>query len=422
VNEAQPSDLPEPADRVVDRIRRAVAVATAVMVVLSWPLWTGGGEVPRVPFAPIVARLGPWADTVAAVVMLGGIGGTACAGRWRPWFGVGLGALAWLVAGDQHRFQPWAYQFAMTGLFAATRPSPLGLRLARWWFVALYAHSALSKLDVSFVDGLGLLFLRTALAPAGLDPAAWPATWRVVGVLALPAGEMAVATALAVWPDRRVGRIGAAALHLALLGILGPFGLGHSTIVLAWNVAMLAEVWIAFAGPPGPSPWAIARPASVVVLGLFAAGIVLPFGERWGVFDIWPSHALYASHVERLDVYLHDSERDAWPAELRLHLDTEGEAPWRRVNLTDWSRALRGTPVYPQNRATLGLAEALAARYRVRLVRVVAFGPAERWTGRRDRVEAVGRDAIRTLGSRSWLNAHPVLIPATGTVAGRPDG
>src|SRR5436305_1432729 len=100
---------------------------------------------------------------------------------------------------------------------------------------------------------------------------------------------------------------------------------------------------------------------------------VASWGEgswKWRV-DPWawtappgrPPRALYASHVERTEVFLHADELDAYPFEIRRHARATGPGPWRRLDLTGWSRAVRGVPVYPQARVGNGLAEALAARY-----------------------------------------------------------
>ncbi len=382
------------------------------MLGLSLPLWVGD-DFPRVPF---VSGLSHWSvayDGAVTVILLVSVVGTALAARWRPWFAVSLGALGWLVLHDQHRFQTWIYQYAVTGICLAALPGESGLRFARYWFVALYAHSALSKLDLSFCDELGPVFLKTALGWFGLDPWSWPAAARTLAVLAMPVGELLLAAALA-WPGtRRIGRFGAVVLHSLLIGILGPFGLGHSTIVLIWNAAMAAEVWIAFvAFRVEDEPIPRTQPLASLVRIVFWAGVLLPLGERGGWFDAWPSHALYASHVERVNVFVHESEREAWPAPLRRHVLTVDESPWRLVDLTGWSREVRGTPVYPQNRAGLGLAEALAARYGTRLVRVVVLGAADRWTGRRRRAEATGWKAIQVLGDNYFLNAHPSLSRA----------
>lgn len=382
------------------------------MLLLSRPLWLDGSEFPRVPFAPRLPSLPAPVGFVGFSVLVVSCGLTAIGRHWRLWFALSFVFFTGFILQDQHRFQPWAYQYMMTGLFLAALPRGDGLRYARWWFVAIYLHSAFSKLDLSFCDGLGLVFLRTAIGPFDIDPATWPRSWRIAAVLLMPICEIAVALMLASPRSRRIGRVGAVGLHTVLIGILGPRGLGHSLIVLLWNATMAAEVWIAFGPGPLSGEGSSTRSKSVVIWpikGLFWAGVLLPLGERWEAFDAWPSHAYYASHVGRLAVMLHESELDRYPASVLRHV-LPGEGPWRAIDLTAWSRSVRGTPVYPGNRAGLGLAEGLTARYRVRLVRVVAYGPAACWTGLRRSTEAVGLEAIRRLGDSYWLNPHAAFV------------
>jgi hypothetical protein len=410
--------------RAVARLRLVLGAATLAMLALSWPLWVGDGEIPRVPFIPPgLATVPPAASwgLFGALLIAVAASAVGIARRATSWVAIGL--MTTLILVDQHRFQPWTYQYLMTSLLLAAMPEREGLRYARWWFVAIYAHSGLSKLDVSFCEGLGYLLVKTAATPFGLDPSGWPGRWRAMAVLAMPAGEIAVAALLALPATRKIGRAGAAAVHLALLGILGPWGLRHSTIVLIWNAATMVEVWIAF-GPDlatvrrvaDETGTAVGRAARV----LFWVAVVLPLGERLGLLDAWPSHALYAGHVERTDVYLLGDELDAYPESIRRHAEPGGPGGWRRLNLTAWSRAMRGTPVYPSARACNGLAEGLAARYGGRLViLVVQHGRADRWTGRRDAVEFLGLEAIRRQGDRYRLNAHPAQPAAGGPTASR---
>lgn len=410
--------MPDPSDsRNVTRLRQVICLATLVMIGLSWPLWVEPSEIPRVPFFLAIPRPGPIASWVLFIAWETTILLTAVGRRWRAWFLASLALLFLLVGQDQHRFQPWLYQYAMTLLLLAALPSQVSPRFVRWWYVATYLHSGLSKLDVSFCDELGLLFLATALPQFGLDPTSWPRDSVVRAVLTMPIAEIAVALLLLVPRMRQFGVYGAIFLHGALICILGPRGLDHSTIVLVWNAAMAAEVWLAFGALSGghdPTPEntsidaRLSRALSAAVVAVFWAGVVLPFGERWGVFDIWPSHALYASHVERIHVSVLDSELEAYPESIRQHFlsGTKG-GPYRQLNLTEWSRASRGTPVYPQNRASLGIAEGLEARYGNRgHVLVVLWGPADRWTGARDRNVAGRLESIRELADQFWINAR----------------
>jgi hypothetical protein len=403
-----PIGAPEGLARAAFRFRLVLGLATLVMLGLSRPLWAGETEFPRVPFVRGLPEL-PEAGSrgVFGLLLL-----TVALGIvWRRIPGISLVPLAWLILQDQHRFQPWAYQYGMTALALALLPPGRSLLFARLFVLALYIHSGLSKLDLSFCQGLGALFLHTALKPLGISPWDWTAAVRTGAVLVMPSAEIAVAVGLAFRKTRRWALAGAIALHSALIGILGPWGLGHSTIVLVWNAALIAEDWLLFgpssAGAEGADEtetW-----ATPLVTLAFLGVVALPFGERWGAFDSWPSFALYAGHTERTDVFLHEEDLDAYPEAIRRHLSPVRGSPWRRLDVTGWSRSVRGVPAYPQGRAGNGVAEALASRHRRAAfpVRVIQWGRADRWTGERARTELYGYEKIRRHGDSYRINAHP---------------
>ncbi len=407
----------DPAGRCVTRLRAVLGCATVVMLALSWPLWTAPEAVfPRVPL--VRAAAWPQMSPLLSWMLFGALLATMALAAFLEKYGrLALGAsLVLLVAyvlDDQQRFQPWIYQYVALGLLLVSLRPYQALAYARWWLAGLYVYSGVSKLDVSFLHEMGPVFLAALVRPFGLHPAEWSQAWRVRAILAMPAAELVVAALLLGSRTRRLGLGGALLLHSALLVILGPWGLGHSTIVLVWNVAMMVELCVLFG--PNLANRREDRSATrgrwweVGVTCLFGTALVLPLGERLGWLDPWPAHALYASHVERTAVYLHEDEADDYPPAVRRHLQNDADSPWRRLDLTGWSRDVRGVPVYPAARVCNGLAEALAARYGgPHLVRLVHWGPADRWTGERAAVACVGWSAIHQQGERYWLNAHPV--------------
>jgi hypothetical protein len=321
--------------------------------------------------------------------------------------GTALIALAVLVLGDQNRLQPWVFQYWLTMLALASSSPARAVRTCRIILVALYVHSGLSKLDYSFGRELGLTILEQTLHPIGYHPVFWSERVALGAVLAMPVVEIAAGVGLCFRSTRRIALASVVVLHAALIGILGPRGLGHSTIVLVWNAAMIVEALILFLSvtqaAQGASPW-----PGPVGLGIIIVVVALPLGERVGIWDTWPSFGLYASHAERADVYLHESSLRVYPSAVLKHVSSRGERPWRRLDLTAWSRASRGVPLYPQARVTNGLAEALA-RWdgRPRPVMVRQWSRAEPFAGRRDMTSLVGYDAISQWGERFWLNAHP---------------
>jgi hypothetical protein len=398
------------AARIAGRVRVALGLATIVMLGLSWPLWVEPSDLPRVPFLEGIP--GPparWSWLLYGLLLASIAGAIAR----RMLLGPSLALLALLVLQDQHRLQPWVYQYLAIGLLLSTLPPGQAVAYARWWLIALYFHSGLSKLDVSFCNELGRTFLAAAARPFGLNPESWPASWLVAAVLAMPAWEVAVASALLFPRTRRAGLLGAVALHVVLILILGPWGLRHSTIVLVWNAAMIVEMIVLFGSDLAEEGVSNGRETwlAPLIRAAFWVGVLLPLGERRGCLDAWPAHALYASHVERTVVSIHEDDLPALDPKLRRHV-VKGAGPWHALDLTAWSRAARGVPVYPSGRARNGLAEGIAARYGGRLLfRVVQLGPADRWTGRRSGVECLGLEAIRRQGGRYRLNAHPAGAP-----------
>jgi hypothetical protein len=400
--------------RVAQQLRAITGLPMLVMLVLSWPLWVEPSDFPRVPLAPRLPQPPAAVSWVLFAVLLGSIAAATAGIAWRAALGLSVAVLGLLILGDQQRFQAWVYQFGMIALLLAALRARDALGLVRWWYVATYAYSGLSKLDAAFCRELGGSFLSAACGLAGINNREWPTAMRTGAILAMPGWELAVALWLSIPQARRLGRAGAVALHGALLLILGPWGMGHSTIVQVWNAAMAVEVWVAFGAELGPRSESIPmerelNPAWGWLARLaLAIGIVMPLGEGLGYFDAWPAHALYASHGERTEVYVHEDDLGGYSPAIRRHVGASGPGPWRRLDLTGWSRELRGVPVYPQARTCNSLAEALAARYGDRrLIRVVHWSRADRWTARRTQVAALGLEEIRRQGETYWLNAHP---------------
>jgi hypothetical protein len=401
-------DDPPALDRIFGRFRAAICGSTLLMVGLSWPLWVDDPDFPRVPFVDGLPEIPAWASRVDFVGIVATLGLATIGFRWRAMIAISLPLLIFAILRDQNRFQPWAYQYALIGLAMACASRAEALRLARWYVFGLYFYSGLSKLDTSFCRELGPTFLATALGPIGLHPMGWPDSARTLACLAMPAFEVAVAWLLIVPRTRRVGLIAAVAQHLALIGILGPWGLGHSTIVLVWNAGLIVEDIILFGRTTIPVGIETGTRFGALARLTFWSAMILPVGERLGLSDAWPGHALYASHAERSEIFIHEDDVDRYPEAIRRRLGPAGLTPWRRLDLTGWSRDVRGTPIYPSRRVGSGLAEFLEARYSgTQPIRLVQWGRARPWNGARARQESVGLAAIRKWGEGCLLNTHP---------------
>jgi hypothetical protein len=399
-----------------DLLRRILAGATLVMVALSWPLWIDLADFPAVPFVrwfPDYPR--PW-SWFGLVLILAGLGLGVTRGLGKVGIGLTVVVMTWLILGDQLRFQPWVYQFLILGTLLAVLPPRAALGFGCVWMASVYFHSGLSKLDVSFAREMGPLFVRTMLRVLGAG--ALPMARLEATAWLLPVGEVVVALLLLIPPTRRLGYLGVLVIHGASLLILGPWGLGHSTIVLVWNVALAVEEYLLFwptgrgirAGPLSedspPRRWTTREK---IVAVPFSVLLVVPFGERFGLCDSWPSHALYADHCEGTTIYFRFDLPAGLPPDLRVAAQKNAMSGWV-LNPTDWTRRVRGVPAYPQIRYTNGLAEWIAGRIEsgkwsgLYVEHRLLADPS---TGRVNTLVVRDLKEARELSGQFWFNAHP---------------
>jgi hypothetical protein len=370
---------------------------------------------------------------------------------WRNWvrraaWGLPFG---WLLAviTDQHRLQPWAYQFAaLTVLFAIAKPAAM-LTLARLLTIGIYFWSAVSKFDFQFVHTVGADIVTQLARFVGWDLAAATSPTLVHSLAMLPplvellVAGLLLAGLLPGFASHRfashhfrigpigsgqigVGQIGvglAVAMHSVLLLVLGPVGLNHLPAVLLWNLYFIAQVLLLFR-PAQSTPQSSAQsswsslllPGSRTGSALVLVMLVMPIGERWGYWDHWPAWALYAPHSSRAAMWVSTAAVPRLPASLQSELDRNSQAGevdqpgWVRLPLDRWSLASLGAPIYPQDRFQLGVAIAIAEQAGLdRDLHVELRGPASRFSGERQRQQLGGLPAVRQAAERFYFNASP---------------
>jgi hypothetical protein len=113
---------------------------------------------------------------------------------------------------------------------------------------------------------------------------------------------------------------------LFLIVALGPWGHDHSAGVLLWNGFFIVQNWLLFPSPVhvlAPGQWpggAITRPippgdspgaktAGAIAWALLAIPLLAPLGEPWGLWDHWPSWAVYAARPAKTTVFIHEDDR-----------------------------------------------------------------------------------------------------------------
>lgn len=389
------------------RLQRWTAVGSIALIAATWRLWTPQTVFPQVPAFEVLCRAPAWMDWICLVSLLTGL---VCLilGRSRTLETCGsllvLSSLLLFFCLDQHRFQPWAYQL---GLFSAVWICcglRLRLQLLLWLTVSIYFHSALSKLDFEFLHSVGRQMLGVLFQIAGQDASVISFSMQFAMVAAFPCIELAIAIGLTRSKTRRMAGLFAIGLHLILIFVLGPFGLGHRLGVLIWNALFAVQAYYLFAVPriaqqdnfvleqidtPNLSS---GRNSSMelVCIVLIALVVVMPVTERFGLWDHWPSWALYAPHSSRVQVDVAAGSISRLPPELAaLTKKPNDEAAdvdlgWVRVPIDAWSLKILDAPIYPQARFQLGVARHVAKEVDSEFqVRVTILGTANRFTGLR---------------------------------------
>ena len=418
------SDIP--LDGRNDWLRWLVAAFGIWLVFATLPLWLHTSDFPQVPWFTWGCAVPQVVDVVLLCAMIGALPGAAAirpdAAGNRLCLWLFAGAMTGLILLDQHRAQPWAYQLVLVAVILASTPAPRAMGLLRVLTISIYFHSAVSKCDYSFCTGLGRSFLLElghlafGRPPAGALPwetGAWP--------LLFPLGELAVAVGL-IWPPVRRWAVWAACgMHLILLVVLGPWGLGHSPGVLIWNFYFILQNVILF----GRTSKSVNLPVAASVnterssfaqwsVNLLVASVVLwPAFEPWGWCDVWPAWGLYAQHGEQLSLRLTDRGLQlvpiVWQESATRIVDMHEEPGKWQLRPQAVSLKLVSAPIYPQNRFQLGLMLDLAQRSPIPPTDVSAiwYYPANRWNGARRSIQLNSLADIERAADQCWWNARP---------------
>jgi len=415
---------------VTRRLQQWTAIFCIALVASTWRLWTPQTGFPQVPLFSILCAAAVWIDWICLACLTAGLLALSMLGPGRlNTCGciLILASLLVLVCLDQHRLQPWAYQLWLFTAIWLCCDDKRDLSLMRWLMVSIYFYSAFGKFDFEFLHTVGQQMLGAMAKLVGQDSSTIPASMRLAIVAAFPMTELAIAFGLA-WPkSRRIAGLLAIVLHFTLIAILGPWGLNHRLGVLIWNALFSVQAFYLFVvkrktepsnridalQPMRNNSGRLSVVSQTICIALIAMVIALPCTERFGIWDHWPSWALYAPHSSRVRVEVAGPSVGKLPAELVALIAQpslpEGEIlDWVIVPLDAWSLRSFDTPIYPQSRFQLGVAKTIASLIDSESeVRVTILGTASRFTGQRQSQVLEGSTQIDKAGANYWFNANP---------------
>jgi hypothetical protein len=350
-------------------LTRLLGVGGLALMGVTWKLWTPQDVFPRVPlfwWAPP-----HWLDwTALAVTVVGLLGLLIPTTRPARSIAAAITAcgFALLFLSDQHRLQPWAWQFFILATVLALGDDRTVFFGWRWLVISIYAWSAVSKFDFEFANGFQQLsHMFVPQYHAGwprLDPFAYPAIFDITWYAAffLPSAEITTAILLAWTRTRRMGLCAALVMHCVLLAWLGPMGLNHKPGVLFWNAFFLVQNLFLFRAHAAESPMlsSINRMSlrSRLASAWLAAVFIWPILQHWGLCDAWLGWAVYAPPLREVQLVL---PRDDAMKRLPPRIDAHMIYTWCGLDQTGtlgenrWSLATVDAPSYPDPRFQIGI-------------------------------------------------------------------
>ena len=383
----------------------------------TWRLWIPQDAYPRIPFITALIDAPDWLEYTAGGLWLLGLATALAPARFDRLGRFGLTAAVvggvLLILFDQHRLQPWAYLSLLICFALLMMPKQTAVTWIRLLLISLYVHSAISKLDYSFLHAHGPELCNAAIGFLGLSIDRLNESTQAWIALTLPLGELAIAITLWTRRFRIVGLWLSIAMHIVLLIALGPLGLNHKPAVLLWNTQFLIQNWLLFrertvdvapTDVESEPPSITTRCLTASGIGVLFAAIILPLLEPFGHFDHWPGWALYVSRPERVTVSVHALSRDKLPEAIREQTDPPRQL-WCEIHLDRWSLDALDAPIYPQGRYRLAVALAIADEAELgEAIRIVIESPANRFTGKRTRREIRGVRNLRKELRRYTIN------------------
>lgn len=405
---------------------RLIAVGHLALLIATWALWTPQTAFPQVPLISIAGRLPNWVDWSLLTLLVSALSVMLVSRNlgWLKWASVAaVGSSFGLILIDQHRLQPWAWEFAIVSVVLGCADRAMSFAAWRWVVIGIYGWSAWSKIDYGFVVEHGPFLLDgicKAVHIAGTRT--WPTTLRDTLAATIPAIELIIAIGLVFKLSRRVALIGSLLMHVGLLLALGPLGHGHQPGVLLWNLFFIIQNGLLFWNTKGQdqathSSEQFRLPRNQITGNqmawlVVASAMAWPSLESFGLCDHWPAWAVYAAKPERVTLFIDEGDAHRLPEALQRYVDAQisfGDS--FRLKLDRWSLDTLRAPIYPQDRFHVGVTLALAQKYQLDHLQLVIEEPANRWTGRRIVHEYVDTRTIQKLAASYRCNAIPRSSP-----------
>ncbi|MCC6413662.1 MAG: hypothetical protein IT270_18550 [Saprospiraceae bacterium] len=314
-----------------DVVVRLACLGLSAQIGMSLPLWLpyGDGGPPKTPLYLLPHLPDGWLMLLvfsASVALF-----IVPHRRWSAW--LMMAAMVLQANADINRLQPWFYFYFL--VFAASLSQKTPEAALRWVVAAVYFWSGFYKLTPWYAEQNFVWFCEAFLFTA------WAGKHIFLGY-ASAFLEMMLGVGLLWRPSRPYFRIFTLFFHSYIILVLSPLGADWNHVVIPWNLAMAAMVWVLFAPREAPDSLRVTGVAWIPVV-LAAVAPALQTVHAWPTALSW---TMYSNTQTEVVFYnnggMNDKMKDIW----EKHAFDNGT----KLLLDDWSMAVRNTPLVNHTR------------------------------------------------------------------------
>ena len=256
-----------------------------------------------------------------------------------------------LVIQDQMRWQPWVYIYGLMLLpfcFWKGQNFEVGEYL-QVVMIGVYIWSGIHKINPGFVHVTFQSILRDFM---GMNHPEVFNKLKYLGYF-VPLIETVIGSALIFRASRNLAVYAGIAMHVFILLYLSPLGINHNIVVLPWNLAMIALLYVLFYNQQNKIGIGMVKKTYMGFLKMLSVLLIwlMPLLNFYGLWDLYPSFALYAN--KRKDFYVAVREDQLHRLGNRFDnyfTNIKGLQGGQLINVEQWALDVLTVPLYPEHR------------------------------------------------------------------------
>lgn len=275
-------------------------IAFITGIILSYKLWITDRKFPVIAFVENLPQLPSYLDQLPVLALIALLI-LQLIFQKRILFFISLFVLCYLLCQDLMRWQPWVYLnglFLFPFCFSSKKEKNL-FSYYRIILIGIYFWSGFYKLNIGFAEHVFVDSIRQVFN-INLTKYSYLA-------YSIPITEILIAVALIFQKTRKLASILAIFIHLGILLWLSPIGGNNNSVIIPWNLMMIAFIYLCFIrqdDQPLVSSTQIRSFPSLIALSV----VFLPILYTFGYWPYYFSFNLYSGQGKSFYISLDEED------------------------------------------------------------------------------------------------------------------